>query len=417
MPLAWSAANVAAPKKAVRIEIAQIGNGVDAPPTDASADAPSTIQMSVGAATPVAFAIKPSERVVGAKPENGISSDSSKKVRSRDSAASPPVATHNAKKSDAVAAAPIDGASVSLADGAAGLTSPVQIPVPAITPVAVALEPSQQAAVAKPENGIAGDFSTKGKSRGPAASLPVASHEAKQSDATAAVTPVDAKADATPQITAFPNQSTTHEVGHAGIAIEPQSAGLGSATGVHAASPPAASGISRASDVAGAPAHLDGSPQATDLKTLVATPNVLEVGVASGSHGWLRVRAEFGQAGEVAASVVASTAGAAEGLHKELPALSAYLAGERVGVNSLVVNAAEKGAVAQDAVLSNGAGNAAGSQAGAHPRAKEMPSAATRSSGANSSGTASDADFALAGSSIPVVIHGNGSGGWLSVRV
>ena len=142
---------------------------------------------------------------------------------------------------------------------------------------------------------------------------------------------------------------------------------------------------------------------------------MLEVGIASGSHGWLRVRAEFGQTGEVAASVVAASAGAAEGLHKELPAISAYLAGERVGVSSLVVNAMEKGASAQDSTLNNSAGGAMGSEAGTGRRGKDVP--ASPASVGVASDVDSDAGFDLAGINLPAVLHANGSGSWLSVRV
>ncbi len=82
------------------------------------------------------------------------------------------------------------------------------------------------------------------------------------------------------------------------------------------------------------------APQPEDARTLTATAQVLEVGVASGTHGWLRVRAEMGSGGEVAASVVANSAEAVQSLHRELPGLSAYLAREQVGVASVAVTSA-----------------------------------------------------------------------------
>ena len=99
-----------------------------------------------------------------------------------------------------------------------------------------------------------------------------------------------------------------------------------------------------------------GGAQGPEVKTLAATPNLLEVGIESGTHGWLRVRAELGQTGEVTASMVASSAGQADTLRRELPAMSTYLAGESVGVSSLVVNATGAAAGAQDAAMSLGAG-------------------------------------------------------------
>ena len=82
-----------------------------------------------------------------------------------------------------------------------------------------------------------------------------------------------------------------------------------------------------------------------------ASSGVLEVGVANSTHGWLRVRAEVDEGGAVVAQVLATNAVAAEGLHKELPALSAFLAHEQVGVSSLVVHAPANAAGAQDAAL------------------------------------------------------------------
>lgn len=158
--------------------------------------------------------------------------------------------------------------------------------------------------------------------------------------------------------------------------------------------------------------------QATDLKTLVATPNVLEVGIASGSHGWLKVRAEFAQTGEVAASVVAASASAAQSLHKELPGISAYLAGERVGVSSLVVNSAEGSAGAQDSTLNNGSAGTPGADGGSSHRGKDRPGEAAKPTSL-SEGDEADASFLLgaAGDGLRSALHVNGNGGWLSVRV
>jgi hypothetical protein len=85
-----------------------------------------------------------------------------------------------------------------------------------------------------------------------------------------------------------------------------------------------------------------GNPISTSVemvRTLVATPNILEIGVAGGQHGWIRVRAELGHAGQVATSLLTSSSGLADGLHKELPAISAYLKEQNLTAGSLVVNA------------------------------------------------------------------------------
>lgn len=95
--------------------------------------------------------------------------------------------------------------------------------------------------------------------------------------------------------------------------------------------------------------------QPGDARTLAATPNSLEVGVANGSHGWLRVRAELDASGLVRAAVVASSAGSAEALSRHLPEMSAYLTQESTRIGSLVVHAsAQSGAASSQANGSEG---------------------------------------------------------------
>jgi len=85
------------------------------------------------------------------------------------------------------------------------------------------------------------------------------------------------------------------------------------------------------SDTASAAAQL-GDPH----RTLLATPTSLEVGVQSGSQGWLRIRAEVGGPGEVNASLTAASSGAREALHSQLPALNAFLHSEQMSVTTTV---------------------------------------------------------------------------------
>lgn len=73
-------------------------------------------------------------------------------------------------------------------------------------------------------------------------------------------------------------------------------------------------------------------------RTLLATPTALEVGLASGTQGWLKIRAEMTDGG-VTASLSSATSAGQEMLHRELPALTAYLQEERVAVNTVVVPA------------------------------------------------------------------------------
>jgi hypothetical protein len=72
---------------------------------------------------------------------------------------------------------------------------------------------------------------------------------------------------------------------------------------------------------------------------LTATPTALEVGVQNGTHGWLKVRAEMTETGVVNASISASSTTGQEMLHRELPALAAYLQSEKVAVNAVTVHA------------------------------------------------------------------------------
>jgi hypothetical protein len=73
-------------------------------------------------------------------------------------------------------------------------------------------------------------------------------------------------------------------------------------------------------------------------RTLEATPTALEVGVANGTHGWLKIRAEMTDGGVVNASVSATTSTGQEMLHRELPSLTAYLREEQIGVGSVVLH-------------------------------------------------------------------------------
>ena len=72
-------------------------------------------------------------------------------------------------------------------------------------------------------------------------------------------------------------------------------------------------------------------------KTLMATPTSLEIGVANGTHGWLKIRADMTDGGVVNASLSTTTSSGQEMLHRELPSLTAYLQNERVAVNTVVV--------------------------------------------------------------------------------
>jgi len=122
-----------------------------------------------------------------------------------------------------------------------------------------------------------------------------------------------------------------------------------------------------------------------ETRTLAASPNSLEVGVANGTHGWLRVRAELDQSGMVTAAVVASSATSAETLSRHLPEMSAYLAQESTRIGMLVVHAsAPTGASSTTANSSTGfaaVGQFGGGQQGgksAGEEARYLPTTAPR---------------------------------------
>ena len=166
--------------------------------------------------------------------------------------------------------------------------------------------------------------------------------------------------------------------------------------------------------------HAGATPR-EEVHMLAAAPNVLEVGLASGAHGWLRVRAELGTGGELSAQVVTASAGAAESLHRELPALAAYLASEQVGLSSLTVNATEAGAGAQDAAMSSGAGwDGSGSDGGGSARdgSRAGDGQATVAMSSDDGSGFEALAVGLGGPGFGIgTLRAAGSGGWLSVRV
>ena len=144
-------------------------------------------------------------------------------------------------------------------------------------------------------------------------------------------------------------------------------------------------------------------------RTLVSTPKVLEVGIASGTQGWVKVRAELGSDGVVNASLSTASQAGQEMLHRELPSLTAYLQQERVTVNAVVVHA-----TAADPRAASGMNGGAGGQMQQQGRANGGERGASERMAA---GQAVDGglDVAVAGESL-LTLHYAGVGGWLSVR-
>lgn len=234
----------------------------------------------------------------------------------------------------------------------------------------------------------------------------------------------DAAADTkAPPLVAFPGHeskgqdmfgSTVATVHGVGALHEAPHVEVSSSSKVHedAVSP----SVIRAKEEAGATA----APVSEGHRTLVATPTMLEVGVASGTHGWLKVRAEMTGGGVVSASLHATSSAGQEMLHRELPGLTAFLREERVGVSEVMLHSNTTdvssrqfaGGVGGD--TGQGQMQQNGGQYGDDGRGAAM---------AVSDGYADEAlDVeGLSGASVtgwlaPAVYAGSG-GGWLSVRV
>jgi hypothetical protein len=155
-------------------------------------------------------------------------------------------------------------------------------------------------------------------------------------------------------------------------------------------------------------------------RTLIATPTTLEVGIANGTHGWLKVRAEMTGGGQVNASLSAASSAGQEMLHRELSSLTAYLQEERVGVNAVVLHASTG---------DSGSQQFSGAMDGNGGRGQMQQSAGQGGDGGNNTEAAvlsdrsEDAFYSegLSGVSAngwlaPAIYAGGVAGGWLSVR-
>ncbi|MBS1821081.1 MAG: hypothetical protein JST61_03780 [Acidobacteria bacterium] len=149
-------------------------------------------------------------------------------------------------------------------------------------------------------------------------------------------------------------------------------------------------------------------PTIQEHRVLSATPSTIEVGVAGGSHGWLKIRAEMTDAGTVKASLASASTTGQEILHRDLPLLSNYLEQERIPVSSLAVQQAVP-SPGVGTTLSDGGGGAGSSQG-------ESSGSRSQSQG---SGNSSEVfvpegllDLRL---DDPTIVGGTG-GSWLNVR-
>lgn len=147
-------------------------------------------------------------------------------------------------------------------------------------------------------------------------------------------------------------------------------------------------------------------------RTLIATPNVLEVGVPNGTQGWLKIRAEMSSGGVVNASLSAASSTGQEMLHRELPSLTAYLQQERVAVNTVVVHPEASGAELRG--LAGGAGGGASGQA--QQRNGQGGDGQQGVAGVTTNEVAYEEPSAIGTDELLSPLQYAGGGSWLSVR-
>jgi hypothetical protein len=150
-------------------------------------------------------------------------------------------------------------------------------------------------------------------------------------------------------------------------------------------------------------------------RMLTATSTSLEIGVQNGIHGWLKVRAEMTEGGVVNASVSAASSAGQEMLHRELPALTAYLQEEKVAVNAVIVHAPSvSGSDPRSSSAADGAGGETPqrSNQGEEQHQSLRKPALNGSDGAMTYGSLTGVDE---DGSLPLAAYVSG-GSWLSVR-
>ena len=147
-----------------------------------------------------------------------------------------------------------------------------------------------------------------------------------------------------------------------------------------------------------------------------STPNQLEVGLHGGAFGWLKVRAEMGQDGEVNAYLRGSSVNSTELLQAQAPGIAAYLGAQEVAVRSVQVE------VASTAYSASGAGVASdGSSGGAGPQQEQRGGKDSGYNGALEVDPAND-EWMGGGVLPPQMYAGQsngtltGTGGWVNIQ-
>jgi len=149
-----------------------------------------------------------------------------------------------------------------------------------------------------------------------------------------------------------------------------------------------------------------------------ATPNQLEVGLQGGAFGWLKVRAEMGQNGEVNAYLRGSSVNSTELLQAQAPGIAAYLGAQEVAVRSVQVEAV------QSSHSAGGAGVASdGSSGGAASQQEQREGLDSGYDGALEVSATQSNDEWMGGGVLPPQMYAGqssvtltGTGGWVNIQ-
>ena len=151
------------------------------------------------------------------------------------------------------------------------------------------------------------------------------------------------------------------------------------------------------------------SPISEPHQTLLATPTALEVGVQSGTQGWLRIRAEVGDQGQVTASLAAASTGGRELLHSQIPALNAFLHSEQIAVSATVSGRGDSssggsqggGSLQSGAGTQNGGGDGNASPGQNQGAQAELPARTTSAQSTSAQSTSAQSSSSQSTSSQP----------------
>lgn len=149
-------------------------------------------------------------------------------------------------------------------------------------------------------------------------------------------------------------------------------------------------------------------------RMLAATPTALEVGIQSGEHGWVKVRAEVSEAGGVNASISSVSSAGQEMLHRELPAMNAFLQAEKVDVTSVVIHATH--IASEDRSFGAGAGGGQAQQ-GRNDGGQAQQNSGRPASGSADRGAMYESISGASDDALHAAVTYSQDGSWLSVRV